>query len=57
MSDVPGNMDSASIASRDARGAIYVGLASLMHILIWTAFPPAVALALSAALVLIEPRR
>lgn len=45
---------STSMAARDARVIVYVGLAFVVHFLIWASVPPAFALALSAALILIE---
>jgi|GEM_PF-5918265 hypothetical protein len=54
MAHVPDNLVSNTMASRQARGVVYVGLAFLAHCLIWAAIPAPFALALSSALVLVE---
>ncbi len=45
---------SNTMAARNARGVVYVGLAFLVHCAIWAAIPVPFALALSSALVLVE---
>ena len=54
MAQVSDNLVSNTIAARQARGVVYVGLAFLAHCVIWAAIPAAFALALSFALVLVE---
>ena len=54
MAHMPDNLVSNTIASRQARGVVYVGLAFLAHCVIWAAIPAAFALALSSALILVE---
>ncbi len=44
----------STIAARQARGVVYMGLAFLTHCMIWAAIPAAFALALSFALILVE---
>lgn len=48
------NLVSNTIAARQARGVVYIGLAFLTHCMIWAAIPAAFALALSFALILVE---
>ncbi|WLR98747.1 hypothetical protein [Shinella sumterensis] len=45
---------SNTIAARQARGVVYMGLAFLTHCMIWSAIPAAFALAMSFALILVE---
>lgn len=54
MAHIPDDLASNTIAARNARGAGYAALAFLAHCLIWAAVPATFALALSAALVLVE---
>lgn len=54
MSSTHVHLVSTSMATRDARGVVYVGMAFVVHFLIWASIPPAFALAISAALILIE---
>lgn len=54
MSSTHIHLVSTSMATRDARGVVYVGLAFVVHCLIWASIPPAFALAISAALILME---
>lgn len=54
MAHMPDNLVSNTMASRQARGVVYVGLAFLAHCLIWAAIPAPFALAFSAALILVE---
>lgn len=54
MAHTPDNPVSNTMASRQARGVVYVGLAFLAHCVIWAAIPAPFALALSSALILVE---
>lgn len=54
MAQASDNLISNTIAARQARGVVYVGLAFLAHCVIWAAIPAAFALALSFALILVE---
>lgn len=54
MVHVPDNLVSNTMASRQVRGVVYLGLAFLAHCLIWASIPAAYALALSATLVVVE---
>lgn len=54
MAHMPDNLVSNTLASRQARGVVYVGLAFLTHCAIWAAIPVPFALAFSAALILVE---
>ena len=54
MAHRPDNLVSNTMASRQARGVVYVGLAFLTHCVIWAAIPAPFALAFSAALIMVE---
>lgn len=54
MAQIPDDLVSNTMAARQARGAVYVGLAFLAHCVIWAAIPVPFALAFSAALILVE---
>lgn len=54
MAQAADNLVTNTIAARQARGVVYVGLAFLTHCVIWAAIPAAFALALSFALILVE---
>lgn len=54
MAQASDNLVTSTIAARQARGVVYVGLAFVTHCVIWAAIPAAFALALSFALILVE---
>jgi hypothetical protein len=54
MAQASDNLVTSTIAARQARGVVYVGLAFLAHCVIWAAIPAAFALALSFALIMVE---